>query len=41
MGASFFLMGERDKAIRNFRKSLELNPENENATEMLKKLEEE
>ena len=31
--------GDRDLAIANYKKSLELNPKNTNATEMLKKLE--
>ena len=39
LGEAYMKSGKRDKAIMNFRKSLELNPENENATEMLKKLE--
>ena len=33
------LAGERELAIRNYKKSLELNPQNMNAVEMLKKLE--
>ncbi len=39
LGEAYMKAGQREKAIMNFRKSLELNPENENATEMLKKLE--
>jgi predicted negative regulator of RcsB-dependent stress response len=31
--------GDSKKAIRNYQKSLELNPDNNNAKEMLKKLE--
>ncbi|MFH1197119.1 MAG: hypothetical protein V1720_15590 [bacterium] len=30
--------GENDKAIENFKKSLQLNPDNENAKSMLKEL---
>ena len=33
------LVGDREEAIANYRKSLELNPENTNAVEMLKELE--
>ncbi len=33
-------MGQMDLAVENYNKSLELNPENNNATEMLKKMEE-
>ena len=31
--------GEKELAIKNYRRSLELNPQNQNATQMLKKLE--
>ena len=31
--------GEKELAIANFKKSLEMNPQNNNAVEMLKKLE--
>jgi hypothetical protein len=31
--------GDKDLAIQNYKKSLELNPENNNAVEMLKNLE--
>jgi hypothetical protein len=31
--------GDTEQAIQNYKKSLELNPENTNAKEMLKKLE--
>jgi len=30
--------GDKKQAIRNYEKALELNPKNENAMEMLKKL---
>lgn len=33
------LLGNNDQAIKNYRKSLELNPNNENAKQMLQKLE--
>jgi len=33
------VMGEHELAVRNYRKSLELNPNNTNAAEMLKRLE--
>jgi D-alanyl-D-alanine-carboxypeptidase/D-alanyl-D-alanine-endopeptidase len=39
-GEVCMLMGDTEEAIANYRKSLELNPENTNAVEMLKKLEE-
>ena len=32
-------LNERELAIKNYKKSLELNPQNTNAVEMLKKLE--
>jgi hypothetical protein len=32
--------GERELAVRNYRRSLELDPNNSNAAQMLKKLEE-
>jgi predicted negative regulator of RcsB-dependent stress response len=31
--------GDTKSAIKNYKKSLEINPENDNAKEMLKKLE--
>jgi hypothetical protein len=31
--------GDTELAIKNYRKSLELNPDNKNAVEMLKRLE--
>ncbi len=39
LGEAYMNMNEREPAIRNFKKSLELNPNNTNAVEMLKKLE--
>ena len=38
LGEAYMNNGETDLAIKNYRKSLELNPNNENATEILKKL---
>lgn len=39
LAEAYMNMNERELAIRNFKKSLELNPNNTNAVEMLKKLE--
>lgn len=39
LGEAYMNINERELAIRNFKKSLELNPKNTNAIEMLKKLE--
>ena len=39
LAEAYMNMNERELAIRNFKKSLELNPQNTNAIEMLKKLE--
>ncbi|NIM20061.1 MAG: tetratricopeptide repeat protein [Candidatus Latescibacteria bacterium] len=41
LGEAYLKNGDTQKAIENYRKSLELNPENDNAREMLKKLDEE
>jgi len=41
LGEAYALMGDKDLAIENYRKSIELNPDNEHGKEMLKKLEEE
>jgi len=38
LGEAYMKKGDRDRAIASYRKSLELNPENRNATEMLAKL---
>jgi tetratricopeptide (TPR) repeat protein len=40
LGEAYMIHGEKELAIQNYRKSLELNPGNSNAREMLKKLEE-
>lgn len=39
LGEAYMVGGQRELAIRNYRKSLELNPKNDNAVEMLKRLE--
>ncbi len=38
LGEAYMKAGQRDRAIKNYRKSLELNPDNAGAVEMLKKL---
>jgi tetratricopeptide (TPR) repeat protein len=38
LGEAFMKQGEKELAIENYQKSLELNPSNENGKEMLKKL---
>ena len=38
MGASFFLMGEKEKAITLWKRALELEPNNQTAIEYLKQL---
>lgn len=38
LGEAYMLNGEKELAIANYKKSLELNPKNTNATRMLKKL---
>lgn len=38
LGEAYMNDGQRDLAIRNYKKSLELNPQNTNAVDMLKKL---
>lgn len=40
LGEAYMAAGEKEAAKRNYRKSLELNPENNNAADMLKKLQE-
>lgn len=39
LGDAYAESGDKELAIKNYRRSLELNPQNKNATEMLKKLE--
>lgn len=38
LGEAYMLSGDNDLAIKNYEKSLELTPQNQNAAEMLKKL---
>ena len=38
LGEAYMRHGEKEFAIQNYEKSLELNPQNTNAAEMLKKL---
>jgi hypothetical protein len=38
MGAAFFLLGEKDKAITLWKRALELEPNNQTAIEYLKQL---
>ena len=38
LGEALLASGDREGAIRNYRRSLELNPENKSAEEALKKL---
>jgi len=40
LGEAYMKTGQKDLAIKNYEKSLELNPKNENGDEMLKKLRE-
>ena len=37
-GEAFMIHGDKELAIKNYRRSLELNPENSGGAEMLKKL---
>jgi tetratricopeptide (TPR) repeat protein len=39
LGEAFMKSGDNKNAIKNYQKSLELNPDNNNAKEMLKNLE--
>ncbi len=39
LGEAYLANGERELAIKNYKKSLELNPQNTNATDVLKKME--
>ena len=39
LGEAYMNNGDKKLAIKNYKKSLKLNPDNNNATEMLKKLE--
>jgi len=39
LGEAYMINGNKELAIKNYKKSLELNPDNTNAKEMLNKLE--
>ncbi len=39
LGEAYMTDGDREQAARSYRRSLELNPDNANAVEMLRKLE--
>lgn len=41
LGEAYMINGNKELALKNYKKSLELNPRNTNAVEMLKKLKEE
>ncbi|MBN1270673.1 MAG: tetratricopeptide repeat protein [Candidatus Aminicenantes bacterium] len=36
LGEAYLIQGNKDMAIKNYKKSLELNPDNQNAAKMLK-----
>jgi dienelactone hydrolase len=38
LGEAYLASGEREQAIKNYKKSLELNPQNQNALEVLKRI---
>ena len=38
LGEAYMKVRNKDEAIRNYKKSLELNPKNENAKKMLEKI---
>jgi tetratricopeptide (TPR) repeat protein len=40
LGEAYMINGDKNAAIENYKKSLELNPNNGNAREMLKRLQE-
>jgi tetratricopeptide (TPR) repeat protein len=40
LGEAYMINGDKELAIQNYKKSLELNPKNTGAIEILKKLEE-
>ena len=39
LGEAYMVNGDKELAIQNYKKSLELNPENQNAVDKLKQLE--
>ena len=38
LGEAYMVKGDKELAIKNYQRSLELNPQNTNAADMLKKL---
>ncbi len=40
LGEAFLVIGDKDRAIENFRKSLQMNPKNTHAQEAIKEIEE-
>jgi tetratricopeptide (TPR) repeat protein len=40
LGEAYMSCGENELAIKNYKKSLEIDPQNDNAVQMLKKLKE-
>ena len=38
LGEAYMIKGERNLAIRNYRRSLELDPNNDNAAKMIEKM---
>ncbi len=38
LGEAYMAKGDKENAIKNYKKSLELNPDNENAKDMLQQL---
>jgi hypothetical protein len=40
LGEAYMIAGDKDQAIKNYEKSIELNPDNQNGKDMLKKLRE-
>lgn len=41
LGEAYAIAGNKDLAIENYKKSIELNPDNDHGKEMIKKLQEE
>lgn len=39
LGEAYMMDGQKELAIKNYKKSIEMNPENDNGKEMLKKIE--
>jgi tetratricopeptide (TPR) repeat protein len=40
LGEAFMIKGDKDQAIKNYKKSLKLDPNNQNATRMIRELKE-